>query len=255
VISAQQNSLITGMIDHLIPRGIAILQYTDDTVICLEHDMEQARNMKILFYLYKQMSSLKISFEKSEIMLVGGDDNIAIGYVDLFNCQTNLFPMKYLGVPILASRLYVVDWTKMEEKPTKKLDVCQGNSLSIARRTTLINSSLINSTIYHMSMYLLPKTVIKRMDKNRRKFFWQGGSLKKKYHLVQWGKICRSKKKGGLGIKNLRKFNVRLLCKCWWALENEDELWQDIVRLKYVKNSPTCQSLLGYLIPPFGVTC
>jgi hypothetical protein len=60
---------------------------------------------------------------------------------------------------------------------------------------------------------------------------------------VQWGKICRSKKKGGLGIKNLRKLNVRLLCKWWWALENEEGLWQDIVRLKYVKNSPT------YLIP------
>jgi hypothetical protein len=120
------------------------------------------------------MSGLKISFEKSEIMLVRGDDNIAIGYADLFNCQTNLFPIKYLGVPISASRLHAVDWAKMEEKPAKKLDVWQGNSLPIAGRTTLINSSLVNSTIYHMSMYLLPKTVIKRMDKNRRKFFWQG---------------------------------------------------------------------------------
>jgi hypothetical protein len=44
--------------------------------------------------------------------------------------------MKYLGVPISASRLHVVDWAKMEEKPAKKLDVWQGNSLSIAERTT-----------------------------------------------------------------------------------------------------------------------
>jgi hypothetical protein len=62
----------------------------------------------------------------------------------------------------------------MEEKSAKKLDMWQGNSLAIAGRTTLINSSLVNSTIYHMSMYLLPKTVIKTMDKGRRKFFWQG---------------------------------------------------------------------------------
>jgi hypothetical protein len=34
--------------------------------------------------------------------------------------------------------------------------------------------------------------------------------------------------------------NVSLLCKWWWALENEEGLWQDIVRLKYVRNSPTC---------------
>jgi hypothetical protein len=105
----------------------------------------------------------------------------------------------------------VVDWAKMEEKPAKKLDIWQGNSLSIAGRTTLINSSLVNSPIYHMSMFLLPKTEFKRMDKGRRKFFWQGGSLKKKYHLVQWKKICRAKK-GGLGIKDLRKMNMSLLC-------------------------------------------
>jgi hypothetical protein len=37
--------------------------------------------------------------------------------------------------------------------------------------------------------------------------------LKKKYHLVKWAKICRSKKKGGLGIKIFRRLNISLLCK------------------------------------------
>jgi hypothetical protein len=56
----------------------------------------------------------------------------------------------------------------------KKLDVWQGNATSIGGRTVLINASLSNSMIYHMSMFLLPKTSIKRMDKLRGKFFWQG---------------------------------------------------------------------------------
>jgi hypothetical protein len=46
--------------------------------------------------------------------------------------------------------------------------------------------------------------------------------------------------KNGLGIKDLRKMNINLLCKWWWILETKDGLWQDIVKLKYVKNSPTC---------------
>lgn len=66
-----------------------------------------------------------------------------------------------------------------------------------------------------MSVYLLPKTIIEKMDKIRRTFFWQGGAAKKKYHMVKWEIICKSKKKGGLGIKDLRKMNVSLLCK-WW---------------------------------------
>jgi hypothetical protein len=55
-----------------------------------------------------------------------------------------------------------------------KNDIWQGGSLSIAGRTTLINASLVNTTIYHMSMYLMSKNVIKKMDKGRRKFSGRG---------------------------------------------------------------------------------
>jgi hypothetical protein len=59
-----------------------------------------------------------------------------------------------------------------------------------------------------------------------------------KYHLVKSAKKCRSKKKGDLGIKNLRMMNISLLCIWWWNLENNEGLWQDIVKIKYVRNTP-----------------
>lgn len=107
--------------------------------------------------------------------------------------------------------------------------------MSIAGRTTLINSSLTNTFIYHMSMYLLPKTLVADLDKKRRTFFWQGGSTKRKYHIVRWEVICKIKKKGGLGIKDIRKMNICLLCKWWWKLENEEGIWQEIVKAKYLR--------------------
>jgi hypothetical protein len=48
--------------------------------------------------------------------------------------------------------------------------------------------------------------------------------------------VCRSKKKGGLRVKDLRKQSISLLCKWWWKIEKEDGLWQKIVREKYLKN-------------------
>jgi hypothetical protein len=91
-------------------------------------------------------------------------------------------------------------------------------------------------------MFLLPKTMIERMEKIRRKFFfWQG--LKRKYHPMKWENVCKAKKKGGMRIKNLRLMNISLLCKWWWELQAGEGLWQEIVRLKYVKLS------LIYLIP------
>lgn len=61
------------------------------------------------------------------------------------------------------------------------------------------------------------------------------GGTKKKYHLVKWENICKSKKKGGLGIKDLRRMNISLLCKWWWKLEKEEGLWQEIVKFKYLR--------------------
>jgi len=192
--------------------------------------------MKLLLYMYELMSGLKINFNKSEVILIYGDDELCLTYAEIFNCQVGKFPIKYLGVPVSPSRLHVADWTQLVEKNEKKLASWKGSCLSIVGRTTLINSNLTSTFIYHMSMYLLPIIVTKNLDKQRRSFFWQGNGLKKKYHLVRWEVLCKSKKKGGLGIKGIRKLNVSLLCKWWWKLYTEEGLWQDIVREKYIKS-------------------
>ena len=61
--------------------------------------------------------------------------------------------------------------------------------------------------------------------------------MKKKYHLVKWKRVSQLKKTSGLGVKDLGKMNVSLLCKWWWKLEYEQGLWQRIVKKKYLKNS------------------
>jgi hypothetical protein len=48
VVKAQENDKNVGLVSNLIPRGIAIVQYADDTILCLEADELQARYMKLL---------------------------------------------------------------------------------------------------------------------------------------------------------------------------------------------------------------
>jgi len=75
------------------------------------------------------------------------------------------YSLKYLGVPVSPSRLKVADWLPLVEKGNKRLDVWKGRTLSIAGRSTLISASLNNSPIYHMSVYLLPKSTINCLNK------------------------------------------------------------------------------------------
>jgi hypothetical protein len=96
VLKAQSNSRITDLISHLIPNGVAILHYADNTIMCLENDMEKVRSVKLILYIFEQMLGLKTNIEKSELILVGGDNCVAKEYADVFNCQVGMFPIKYM---------------------------------------------------------------------------------------------------------------------------------------------------------------
>jgi hypothetical protein len=71
VHKAQQN----GLISHIIPSGVAILQYADDTIIFLKDDIEGAMHMKLLLYLFEMLAGLKINFNKSEILMINDEGN------------------------------------------------------------------------------------------------------------------------------------------------------------------------------------
>jgi hypothetical protein len=49
-------------------------------------------------------------------------------------------------------------------------------------------------------------------------------------------KICRSKAKGGLGVKDLRNQNISLFVKWWWKVGTRDGIWERIVRKKNLRN-------------------
>ena len=122
VSKAQRANLITGLADNLILGGVILLQYADDTIVCLQNDMTKARNMKLLLCFYEMMPGLKINFSKSEIIMIHGDDTLNTQYADLFNCQIGSFPLKYLGVPVSSERLHIKDWLPLVEK--KREEAC-----------------------------------------------------------------------------------------------------------------------------------
>jgi hypothetical protein len=107
VHKAQENDFNTGLCDHIIPSSVAIL--ADDTIVCIKDDLEKARHLKLMLYLYELMLGLKINFTKSEIFVINGKEDTAVNYVVLFDCQISNFPMRYLVVPDSPSKLHVVD--------------------------------------------------------------------------------------------------------------------------------------------------
>ena len=50
----------------------------------------------------------------------------------------------------------------------------------------------------------------------QRRFLWGGGADQNKIVWIKWETVCRSKEEGGLGIKDIRNFNLALLGICFF---------------------------------------
>jgi hypothetical protein len=85
---AQENGLIKGLVPEYIDNGMSVLQYADDTILCLEDDLEGAQNMKFLLCIFEKMSGLIINFNKSETLMISQDGEKAVMYADIRNCVT-----------------------------------------------------------------------------------------------------------------------------------------------------------------------
>ncbi|KAL2243952.1 UNVERIFIED_CONTAM: E3 ubiquitin-protein ligase SIS3 [Sesamum indicum] len=85
----------------------------------------------------------------------------------------------------------------------------EGTSLLYAGRVQIIKSVLTSLSIYWASAFMLPKQIIKEIEKRLRRFLWKemGSSG---YAKVAWTEVCKLVVEGGQGLKDIGVLNQRL---------------------------------------------
>ena len=121
IARAKEEGQVEGVIPDLIEDGLSILQYADNTVIFMSHDIEKAVNMKLLLTTFEQLSGLKINFHKSEIFCFGEAKEYEEFYSQLFGCVVGNYPFHYLGLPMNTRKLNNNDWKIIEDRIEKRL--------------------------------------------------------------------------------------------------------------------------------------
>ncbi|GJW99501.1 RNA-directed DNA polymerase, eukaryota, reverse transcriptase zinc-binding domain protein [Tanacetum coccineum] len=77
----------------------------------------------------------------------------------------------------------------------------------------------------------VPEMVVKSLKSLRASFFWGSSEDSKKLVWVKWSNSLASLDKGGLGVGNLKVFNMSLLLKWRWRLfHNPNALWVHVVK-------------------------
>lgn len=92
-----------------------------------------------------------------------------------------------------------------------------------------------------MANILFHKNFLAKITAVIRTFWWQGvqkDQQKKPIHYRSWDFICKPKKEGGLGIRNLELVNKGMLINTAWRFVNEpNTTTSKIIKAKYYPNS------------------
>jgi hypothetical protein len=213
---------------------VSHLQYADDTLCIGEASVENLWSLKAILRGFEMTSGLKINFWKSSLMGVNvSHDFLKMASVFL-NCRLSSLPFRYLGLPVGASPRRASTWEPLLVSLRKRLGAWGNKYVSLGGRIVLPNSVLNAIPIFYLSYMKIPVIVWKQVRRIQREFLWGCRGGRKKMSWIKWDVVCLPKKKGGLGVRDVRAMNISLLAKWRWRLLNDDTtLWKAVLKSKY----------------------
>ena len=108
------------------------------------------------------------------------------------------------GLPLSPTKPPPNAFDPLLERARKLLTGWQAKLLDKGNRLILISGVLDSLLTYFMSIFRIPKKVLKTLDSLRGAFFWAGeDSCSGAQCLIAWENMCPPKIYGGLGLKNL----------------------------------------------------
>ncbi|WOG89446.1 hypothetical protein DCAR_0208684 [Daucus carota subsp. sativus] len=235
---AEQLGIIDGVKISNSSEVITHLQYADDTVILIGNSMKSVMGIKSILQGFQLLTGLKINFDKSQLYGIGQDKDLVGNWARILGCAVGGDSFIYLGMEVLKSSSSVRYWDPLIGKVKKKLANWKGKSISMAGRAVLLKAAIDSLPTYWMSLHKIPRTVIKDIDRIRRKFLWSytksNGEVSNKMHSLAWENVCRPKEEGGLGLKLLEEKNASMLFK-WWhrCFTERSKLWNKMLKNKY----------------------
>ena len=133
--------------------------------------------MKESLQQFSNISGLSINLAKSSLYLSGIDERPRINIIEQIGIQETMLPVKYLGVPLLSSRLTHKDCIPLLERITTRIKLWTSSSLTYADRLQLIKSVLFSIQVYWSSIFILPCATITKIESILAAFLWRGSSL------------------------------------------------------------------------------
>lgn len=142
-------------------------------------------------------TGLKVNFNKSMIVPINVTQDKLNILAGTLGCSIGSMPFTYLGLPLCIPRPRLQEFMPMIRKCENKLAFIS-QFLNQTGRLQMVNAVLSALPTFFMCSVLLPKAVIKQIDKYRKHCLWRGSSINEKgAPKAAWKMICVPKDQGG----------------------------------------------------------
>ena len=168
---------------------VSHLLYVDDTILFCDACPEQLTYLRKVLTCFEAMTGLRVNMSKSEMVPIGEVANLS-SLAEILPCRIGTHPMTYLGMPLGSSFKALGVWNPIIEKVERRLAGWKKLHLSKRGQLTLLKSTLSSLSTYFMSLFKIPMSLAKRIERLQHNFLWGGLGDDTKAPLVSWNKVC-----------------------------------------------------------------
>ncbi|XP_058202871.1 uncharacterized protein LOC131317329 [Rhododendron vialii] len=192
--------------------NLSHLIFADDMFILCRANDHTFQSIHRHLQEFFSLSGLQPNLNKSACFFAGIEDNQKSALKAVLNIPEASFPVTYLGVPLISTKLRYADCLFLKEQILRRIQSWPNKLLSFGGRMQLITSVLFS--------------ILKEIESVLNAFLWRGVEMKSQGVKVAWASVCLPKSEGGLGFKRLKEWNVSSMLRHLWAVcKKEDILW------------------------------
>lgn len=141
--------------------SISYLAFADDLFLLSGADCSSIGIIKEVLDEFFHSSGLKPNLQKSLIFFSGVSNEVKDDILRLLPIPEGSLPVKYLGVPLISTRLKYEDCVQLKENTKQRIESWTNRSLSFGGRALLIQSVLFSMQTYWCSLFVLPQKIVK----------------------------------------------------------------------------------------------
>ncbi|XP_074344603.1 uncharacterized protein LOC141683750 [Apium graveolens] len=200
-----------------IARGappVSHLLFADDSYFFFRATRTEALVMRNIFLKYERISGQAINFNKSSVVFslntTCTNRSEVCGILQVHEVST---PGNYLGLPMHIGRRKNIAFKFQADRISAKLTSWSNKALSRGGKVLLLKTAAQTISNFWMNLFLIPQERCDQIQKQMNSFWWGNGGSTKGIRWLSWRKMCFAKEGGGLGFKELGKFNISMIAK------------------------------------------